>query len=174
MYLVLDCETNGLPRNRNARLDSVDSWPRAVQVAWGLYDRKHRNISMESYIVRPEGFAIPRDSERVHGISTERALAEGVPIGDVLARLSASIDKADLAIAHNVRFDGSVIAAEYYRLGLSPPITPGNMVCTMEAGTDYCCIPGPYGNKWPTLDELYRFLFNKSFTGAHDASIDVA
>lgn len=27
--------------------------------------------------------------------------------------------------------------------------------------------------KWPKLGELYRFLFNKDFEGAHDAMFDV-
>ena len=44
----------------------------------------------------------------------------------------------------------------------------------MQSSTNYCAIPGFYGNyKWPTLDELHRKLFNTGFEDAHDASVDI-
>lgn len=75
-------------------------------------------------------------------------------------------------IAHNASFDGSVIAAEFLRQDWAPPFTPDSMICTMQASTDYCRLPGRYGYKWPTLDELYVHLFGMGFDGAHDARID--
>ena len=38
MYLIVDCETNGLPRNWRAPVTDFANWPRAVQIAWALYD----------------------------------------------------------------------------------------------------------------------------------------
>ena len=43
----------------------------------------------------------------------------------------------------------------------------------MLSATDYCQLPGRYGFKWPTLQELHSTLFNESFDGAHDALSDV-
>ncbi len=92
----------------------------------------------------------------------------------MLAELSQVADNAEVVVAHNANFDGSVIAAEYLRLGLKPPFVPGSMICTMTQSTDYCRLSGPYGNKWPKLDELHMFLFGTLFGGAHDAGVDVA
>ncbi len=174
MYLIVDCETNGLPRDWRAPVTDLGNWPRAVQVAWALYDSHRRQRLSAVHIVCPEGFRIPPEATRVHGISTERAKAEGRPISDVLRELSAAAAEARVIAAHNASFDGSVIAAEYLRLGYSPPFGPETMVCTMRESADYCRLPGPYGNKWPTLEEVYGLLFGTAFVGAHDASVDVA
>ena len=50
--------------------------------------------------------------------------------------------------------------------------TKTDKICTMKIGTDVCKIPGPYGFKWPKLEELYRHLFGENFIGAHDALSD--
>jgi DNA polymerase III subunit epsilon len=174
MYLIVDCETNGLPRNWRAPINDLGNWPRAVQVAWALFDSEQRSLLSAVHIIRPDGFSIPAEASRIHGISTERATAEGQGMADVLRELSTAATEASVVAAHNANFDGSVIAAEYLRLGCSPPFGPDTMVCTMKESTAYCHLPGPYGLKWPTLAELYGILFGSGFDGAHDAGADVA
>ena len=68
-FFFFDCETTGLPVRRNLTVRDVDGWPRLVQLAWASYDAWGRSKSIESHIVRPEGFVIPADSTRIHGIS---------------------------------------------------------------------------------------------------------
>ncbi len=173
MYLIVDCETSGLPRNWRAPVSDVANWPRAIQVAWAVYDAQQVRVAAEAHLVRPDGFRIPADTVRIHGITTERAMAEGRPIADVLADLAAAVASARVVVAHNASFDASVIGAEYLRLGRTPPFAAESMVCTMRQSADHVRIPGPYGYKWPTLDELHRFLFGSGFSGAHDAAADV-
>jgi len=43
----------------------------------------------------------------------------------------------------------------------------------MQSSTDFCAISGPYGNKWPKLEELHYKLFRTNFADAHDASVDI-
>ena len=174
MFLIVDCETNGLPNNWKAPVTDLANWPRVVQLAWAFYDESHQPLASAARIVRPDGFTIPPSATRVHGISTERAMAEGYPITEVLTELSWASTNARVVVAHNAAFDGSIIAAEYLRLGLEPPFVPDSMICTMRQSTDYCRLPGPYGNKWPKLDELYEILFGTPFEGAHDAGVDAA
>ena len=71
MYLIFDTETTGLPRTYHAPMSDVDNWPRVVQVAWQLHDGKGSLLSQKNYIIRPEGFTIPYNAEKVHGISTD-------------------------------------------------------------------------------------------------------
>ncbi|MEM1119202.1 MAG: hypothetical protein AAGJ18_02055 [Bacteroidota bacterium] len=42
----------------------------------------------------------------------------------------------------------------------------------MQAGTDFCRIPGKYGYKWPTLAELHKKAFGKDFSDHHNARAD--
>jgi DNA polymerase III epsilon subunit-like protein len=151
----------------------VSNWPRLVQIAWCAFDSQHRELESASHIIRPDGFEIRPDSTAIHGITQDQALAEGLPIQEVLGELQRIAAGATSVIAHNASFDGSVIAAEYVRLRKMPPFLPKDMVCTMEASTDFCRLPGgPRGYKWPRLDELYAKLFEASFDGAHDAGVD--
>lgn len=69
MYLVVDCETVGLPRDWRAPIQDLDNWPRAVQVAWKTYDSQHRETSSRCWIVKPEGYRIPPEAARIHGIT---------------------------------------------------------------------------------------------------------
>ncbi len=77
MYLIFDTETTGLPQNYNAPVTDLDNWPRLVQLAWQLHDTKGKLLSAKNYIVKPEGFTIPFNSEKIHGISTQMALEQG-------------------------------------------------------------------------------------------------
>jgi DNA polymerase-3 subunit epsilon len=174
MYLVLDCETTGLPRNWRAPVSETANWPRVIQIAWSRFDTAGLPIETIIHLVQPEGFTIPDDAQRIHGISTERALIEGKRLLNVLQEFSAAVDKSDVIIAHNVRFDESVISAEYLRIKLKPPFEGKRRVCTMMQGTDLCRIQGPYGYKWPTLSQLHQKLFQSGYEEAHDAGADVA
>ena len=84
MFLIFDTETTGLPLNYNAPLTDFDNWPRLVQLAWQMHDESGRLIGAKNFIVRPEGFEIPYSAEKVHGISTQKALSEGVGLEEVL------------------------------------------------------------------------------------------
>ena len=173
MYLFVDCETTGLPKNRKAPITDLNNWPRIVQLAWARYDAKHCHLETKSKIVKPEGFTIPRDAQRVHGISTSHALAHGRPLKTVLKGLAQAAREAKVVAAHNLRFDESVISAEFLRLGLTPPFGRKHRICTMIETTDFCRLTGAYGYKWPTLGELYFELFDEELKEVHDAGADV-
>jgi DNA polymerase III epsilon subunit-like protein len=168
-----DTETTGLPRNWKAPLRDLDNWPRMVQLAWLLCDEAGNELAHASRIIRPEGYKIPAEAARVHGITTERALAEGIALADALDEVVPQIEKAVYAIAHNISFDEKVLGAECLRLGRPYPFLKITTRCTMKESTDFCAIPGMYGYKYPNLTELHRRLFKKSFEDAHNALADV-
>jgi len=174
MYIVIDCETTGLPKNWKAPVSDLGNWPRVVQIAWSRYDLESKHIESNSFLIQPDGFTIPHEAERVHRISTERAMAEGIPLGKALSIFSEAVGKSEVVVAHNLRFDETVISAEYLRLSLTPPFEPKKRICTMVGTTEFCRIPGQYGYKWPSLSELHQILFGTGFKEAHDAGADVA
>ena len=84
-------------------------------------------------MVRPDGFAIPARAAAVHGITTERALAEGQPISAVLADFARDLRalRPAAVVAHNARYDLPIVAAEFERLGAPDPCRRLRVLCTM-------------------------------------------
>src|SRR5690554_3281212 len=121
MYLIFDTETTGLPRNWNLDYTHSDNWPRAVQIAWQIHDELGNLVEAKDYLIRPDGFNIPFDAERIHGISTELAIAKGEDLAFVLRAFQEAVNKVDFIVGHHVDFDIKIMSAEYYR---QHPTTP--------------------------------------------------
>ncbi len=175
MYLIFDTETTGLPQNYNAPHTDLENWPRLVQIAWQLHDSKGNLINAGNRIVKPDGFTIPFNSEKIHGISTDRALKEGHDLKDVLQEFAEDIEKAELIIGHNIEFDLNIMGAEFIRGEVESKMFDTKSFCTKLETTDFVAIPGGRGGKfkWPTLTELHNKLFGVGFDDAHDAAYDV-
>jgi DNA polymerase III subunit epsilon len=173
MYLFFDTETTGLPRNWKASVTDLDNWPRMVQLAFLLYDKNGNKISGGDFVIKPEGFTIPTDSSRVHGISTERALREGKLLMSVLQDFQSLIYQSEYLVAHNMSFDEKIVGAEFLRNRMPDSTSKKRKICTMQSTTTFCAIDGPYGYKWPKLSELYFKLFGTGFEESHNAAVDI-
>jgi len=174
MYLIFDTETTGLPRNYSAPLSDFDNWPRCVQLAWQVHDETGLKISSGDYIVKPDGFTIPFNSEKVHGISTERANKEGIPLNEVMDAFSKDLEKATFVVGHNLDFDLSIMGSEFLRMERENPLSSKIAIDTKDESTEFCALPGGRGRyKWPTLAELHNKLFDIGFEEAHNAAADV-
>ena len=171
--LFFDTETTGVPRNYKAPASDLKNWPRLVQIAWLLADDDGGEIESAEYIVKPEGFTIPAEAARIHGISTEMAIRDGLDIKSVLAEALMCLGKVSQLVGHNIDFDEKILGAELLRSGHPNCVETKQRLCTMRSATDYCRLPGPYGYKWPKLEELHRKLFNQPLDGAHRALVDV-
>ncbi|NNL81930.1 MAG: PHP domain-containing protein, partial [Winogradskyella sp.] len=176
MYLIFDTETTGLPKRWDAPITDTDNWPRAVQIAWQLHDALGNCIEHEDYLIKPEGFNIPFDAEKVHGISTELAESAGEELSKVLEKFNDALAKTKFVVGQNVQFDLNIMGAEFVRADLRNQLQelPVLDTCT-EHTANLCQIPGGrYGKfKLPTLTELHKFLFNQPFNEAHNATADV-
>ena len=100
-----------------------------------------------TWLVDP-GVEIPEAAQRVHGISTERARADGEPtavalpqIMDAVRALSAS---GTTLVGHNIVYDLTVLAAEAVRAG----ILPSPMPCSR--------ISRPYSTRWSSIGRWTR------------------
>lgn len=173
LHLFFDTETTGIPRNYKAPVTDLRNWPRLVQLAWLLTDAEGNELGATEHIVKPDGFTIPAEAARIHGISTELALERGIALRAALDDILAGIAQATVLVAHNMAFDEKILGAELLRSGQPNVLEARARRCTMQASTDFCRLPGRYGFKWPTLQELHRKLFDEAFTGAHQALVDV-
>ena len=176
MYLIFDTETTGLPRNWAAPITDTNNWPRCVQIAWQLHDAMGNLIEHQDYLIHPEGYNIPYDAERIHGISTELAQQNGIELKVALERFNEALSKTKFIVGQNVGFDVNIMGCEFYRMGIDSPMTkmPVLDTCT-ETTAELLKLPGGRGGKFklPTLTELHQYLFGVPFAEAHNATADV-
>lgn len=175
MYLVFDTETTGLPKNFNAPLSDSDNWPRMVQIAWQIHDDDGNLIENQDYIIKPEGYDIPFNAARIHGITTKIANEEGRDLQEILLEFSKALENVRVVSGHNVEFDYNIVGAEFIRKDIKDNLQEKPKADTMILGTDYCQLPGGRGGKFksPKLEELYEKLYGHKFDEAHNAAADV-
>ena len=176
MYIIFDTETTGLPKDWNAPITDVDNWPRCIQIAWQLHDEMGNVIEHEDYLIKPDGFDIPYDSERIHGISTLLATEKGVDLALVLQKFNNALSKAKFVVGQNVAFDLNIMGAEFYRAAVETSLNSMSVLdtCT-EVTAELLKLPGGRGGRYklPTLTELHEYLFGMPFGEAHNATADV-
>jgi DNA polymerase III epsilon subunit-like protein len=184
--VFFDTETTGLPRARNiSALQRSDIWPDMVSISWIIHtiSPSPTQPSKHTYIIKPEGWQIPEDSIRIHGITNEYAHTHGTSLREVMTKFINIIQEAHHIIAHNMEFDKNVIHhACKWRLGIDPTRfwDTRKEFCSMVQSKGELKIPGKYPKpsdpyKNPGLDELYRatFIGKEPPSGAHSADRDV-
>lgn len=174
MNLFFDTETTGIA---NFKLSpAAPTQPRLVQLGAILTDNTGRVVTEINVMVKPEGFAIPKEASDIHGITTELASEFGFRLDTVLSIFYVLTKRAQVLVCHNFDYDNFIIKGELERAQQIERLAEYcklKSFCTMKASTNLCKIPGPYGFKWPKLQEAYKFFFNAEFEGAHDAMADV-
>lgn len=177
MALVFDVETTGLPKDRRASFRDLAVYDaaRIVSIAWRLVDTDRDGAEVRSryYVIRPDAFEIPEDAVRVHGISQEQALAEGVPLRQVIAELAGDVERCDVLVAHNIMFDINVLRSELVRLrnqALIDVTFEKQIFCTMKEARARGVV-----QKYTKLTDLYATLFpdEEPCGNAHNAHFDV-
>ena len=145
-------------------------------MSWKIGDKEG------DFIIRPEGFTIPDEAAKVHGITTEKALAEGIPYKDAFLKFFADVQTADTLCAHNAAFDKSVIIAEYVRMTntnraakFAQYFNSKPLIDMMQLTVDFVGARFKDGKpgKFPRLEELYAKLFNGESFPAHNSMEDV-
>lgn len=183
MYCIFDCETNGKADFKSPA--SSPAQPEIVQLAAAIYDGQSNCKGEINLIIRPDGWSIPDELVKIHGITTREAGRFGVPLIIALGAFSNFIKICDYAVAFNYDFDALVIEAGCHRIQKPFPMKsyPVKSFCLMKKMSWICKMPkegkskfyatpeDPY--KWPSLEEAYKHAFNEPMSGAHSAMSDV-
>ena len=108
---VLDLETTGLPQKisfgRCYPPEQTDRYlqSRLVEVGFQQYSLgDHSLLESVSFIVRPQGYAVPDGC--LHGITDEQALAQGVPLP--VQTLWQMVNSTSVLVCHGANFDQCV------------------------------------------------------------------
>lgn len=173
--IFYDTETTGLPlwREPSEHRDQ----PHIVQLAAILTDDDLNEISSLNVIVRPDGWSIPEDVAKIHGITTERALRYGIPEKLALEAFMNLWAKAAKRVAHNESFDARIVRIATMRFGdegVQQKWDGGPSFCTMKKAAPICNLPGSgrKGPKNPSLSEAFAHLTGANLVNAHDAMAD--
>jgi len=184
IVLVFDCETTGLlPKQKD------DVFPMITQLSFALYDTSKREMIQiyDQYVKIPPDVVLPPIVTEITGITRDTLDKKGLDILPVLEAFYEAVLKADVLIAHNMEFDFAVLLYTttnvYTPLQLelqaryNNPFCKSLLLCTMKEGMNLCKIErvnsrGAY-YKFPTLAELYTYLFECVPKNLHDARIDV-
>lgn len=183
MIVAFDTETTGLP-DWGAPSESAHQ-PHLVQLAMILMEDDFTERAAVSLIIKPDGWTIPDDVAKIHGITTEIAEAVGVPEKlAVSLYMNMSFGTKAMEVAHNHSFDARIMRIAMLRAGQTKDSLNARKVqsfCTLKAATPVLNLPptdkmiaaGFNKPKAPKLSECIKHFFNEDLEGAHDAMVDV-
>ena len=156
---VFDLETTGIDtetsRIVSAYVGVVDAEGTAKGVSW----------------LADPGVEIPAGASAVHGITTERARAEGRPAAEVVAEIVAVIrallDQSVPLVIYNAAYDLTLLNRECLRYGIEPLADPTPVVdpLVIDRAMD------KYRKGKRTLEAAAEF-YGVELTDAHDAEAD--
>jgi len=189
--LAYDTETSGL--TLFSQPSTHQDQPRITQLAAKLIVEETREVlGSMNCIIKPDGWTIPEDLQKLTGITMERAHQFGVPIARALHLFIDLWSGADERVAHNEGFDMRMMRIELVRhphfsteaVGDTPfadfwKAAPS--YCTAANSTSILNLPPTpkmiaarrNHPKTPNLGEAYEFFTGRKLEGAHNAMIDV-
>ncbi len=178
--LFYDTETTGIPDWRHPMTDPCQ--PHLVQLAACVVNATSRQIvAALNVLIRPEGWIIPPDAIRIHGITNERVMVEGIRLREALAAFQSFWEWPcqKTRIAHNAKFDAAIIEIALRRDGR--PLADiykwntGSQHCTMRLASSIMKLPGAKEGsyKLPKLSEAFEFFTGRKPDRTHDAMADV-
>ena len=174
MYLIFDSTPISKPGNYQALFSDVQAWPRMIHLSWILLDKDLKPAEDYDCIIKPEGFRITPAILKYAQLEEGEVERRGVELSLVLDQFAATADKAEYIFAHNLNANENIVAAEFVRMKKSINFFKKKRHCLMEEGTYYCKIPNKGGGyKWPTLNELHAFCFQKGYSPGNNARADV-
>lgn len=176
LYAFIDTETTGLIEDENFPLAEQ---PHLLEIAVNLTTERRETVGGFSRIIKPEGWSIEPEAEKVHGISHDVAHQCGVDLWFAMAELQATLNEATHIIGHNLHgFDRKIITYSMARCDGPMPWwvrQAKKMVDTMELATPIVRLPGEYESyKFPSLEETAHHFGWIAYETRHRASLDLA
>ena len=187
LTLIHDTETTGLPLYHEP--SESEGQPHIVEIAALLYDGDTL-VDKFHAIIRPDGWIIPDEVAAIHGITTERAMDEGISEAEALDQYMDLHDCCGLRVAHNEPFDARILRIAIKRFGKGATQEERDVIadaykaapryCTMRSSTKILALPptpamvakGMKFNKNPTMAEAYKHFTGLDLEGAHSALAD--
>jgi DNA polymerase III epsilon subunit-like protein len=179
--LFFDTETSGFIKKDLSFDHPEQAW--TVQIG-AILGNQNDDFEKMNIIIKANGRSMNPFAQEVHGISPERADAEGVDELTAAEQFGLMLRQADLMVCHNHAFDWPYVKhlMERNMEGMSDEARSAFYLdlpayCTMrdKAVVKFCGLKNKANKpKWPKLIELHEILFQEGFDGAHDAFADIS
>jgi DNA polymerase-3 subunit epsilon len=157
---VFDLETTGIDVETS----------RIVSAHVGVLDPSGQLVEQWNWLADP-GVEIPEGASAVHGITTERARAEGRPAAEVVAEiievLTSLFDRGLAVTIYNAPYDLSLLHFEALRYNLEPLTEPAPIIDPLVLDR----VVDKYRKGKRTL-EAAAVVYGVDLVDAHDASAD--
>ena len=156
--LLWDTETNGLIRNS---LTPLARQPRIIELFCLILEDEVEVSTYHSLF--SIGEKLSEEITSITGLK-DADLASAPKWMEEAPKIKSMFESVDEVVAHNLKFDASMVDNEMKRVGSS--IVWPDKICTVEA------------TEWIkgfrlSLSALHEYLFETAFTGAHRAEVDV-
>ncbi|MBF5006888.1 3'-5' exonuclease [Diaphorobacter caeni] len=183
--IFFDTETSGLPLFSEP--SEHPAQPHIVQLAACLVDLDTRKtLASMDVIIKPDGWTIPDEVAKIHGITTEKAVDLGVH-EDLALEMFLGMWAGRPRIAHNESFDARIIRIAQHRFTTvcddqqRDNWKAGKTECTQILSTPILKLPPTAKmiaarrnhHKSANLGEAYKFFTGKDLVDAHSAMADV-
>lgn len=167
--MFYDIETMGLPLFDQPSEDPRQ--PHIVQLSAMVVDPvKRQTLSMFDHLVRPDGWTIPEEVVKIHGITTERALAEGISEREVIDLLLARWRGCEFRVGHGESFDARIVRIALKRYigdAIADEWREAPAMCTAKMARSIM-----KGSKPPKLTDAYEFFVGRPYESPHSAHAD--
>lgn len=183
--LVFDTETtNVLPKNVPIMRQFLKMFPYIVQLSFVTYDTELDKTDFYDYVIKiPDNIEVTPESIELHGITREVMNKKGVDIQVALNEFKKCYLRCDTLVAHNLKFDNSMITVESIRNNMGRIINiidpKKTHYCTMNNSINLCNIiikkNDKIYKKFPKQLELHQKLFTEKIREEklHDSSVDI-
>lgn len=158
--LLFDFESTGLIDNT---LKPLDKQPHAIEFYGMLIDNETFDIIDELDTLIKPPVTITAEITKITGITNDM-VANAADFSVVGHEIEYFVERSNRLVAHNLSYDLQLMKFEYQRLGKT--IKFPQLFCTVEQ-TNWI-----KGYRL-SLTELYEYLFDEPFKGAHRAREDV-
>ncbi len=179
LLFFYDFETSGVPDF--GKPSDAPHQPHIVQAAASLVDAStRRTIASVDLIALPTDWTIPAEVTAIHGVTTDHAMAVGVPEVAIVGMLYSMWTRASVRIAHSEGFDARIMRIACKRFGFdAEQFKAGEAKCTarlsaplVREGMRAAGLTPPKSPN-PKLGDAYRHFTGQELIGAHSARADV-
>ncbi len=172
--LIYDTSAADAVAKYNQPFTDTDNWPQLVHLSWILVDETGKELDSYDAKIKPSSQKISQKAACLHGLDKAEIEQNGIKIQDALNRFNEVLNEADYVFSHNMNYNSNIMKAEYFRTGIMNGLNSAEEFCLMQESTYFCKLPAKRGDryKWPSLPELHKVLFQKTYDQPQNALSD--
>lgn len=179
---VYDTETTGFPLWKEP--SEHPGQPHLVDLCGIMYSAEGEIIEVMEALIRPDGWSISDEVSKIHGITNDYAIINGIDEREALSMFGRLHKNADVRVAHNIQFDDRIMRIAIKRFFGDAPadrFREKPTFCTANASKPICKLPptakmqaSSFRNQFkkPNLAEALKHFTGEDLDGAHRAKVD--